>query len=220
MSGWTAFSDGRRTMLMLFVCAAIYVSQGSFAICNAQNAEETFELVSSRLSNAESLRIEFEQRGQMGLSGILTVKRGNRYILELPGRTIYCNGSTVWNYDAANKKVIVSEYLDGADAISPEKLFLSFPTTYTPSLKKESNSNGTKYIALTLRPRRPQDAIGGMNRIVLKLTPGSLDIRMISISDGASERVWLIKNIAVEEEIADTAFEFEAGEGVRVIDLR
>lgn len=202
-----------------FALATIFLLLGSYChpvlAQTLPNADEIFAAVQKKYADGASMRIKFLMKSE-GVRGSLALKRGNKYILELAGQTIICNGKTVWNYNGSQKKVVISDFRDNPDNISPERIFMNFPRNYKPSLTTGENSND---LLLTLTPGKVRDQISDMQRVGLRL---ARDIRLksIAIFDGTALHEWEITDIKPDAGLADGAFEWKPPLGVQVIDLR
>lgn len=205
-----------RTKFLALALVFFFFRSLSFASAQAlPSADDVFAAVQKKYADGASMRVKFLMKSE-DVRGSLALKRGNKYILELGGRTIICNGKTVWNYDGVQKKVVISDFRDNPDNISPERIFMNFPRTYKPSLSTEKTSND---LLLTLTPAKARDQISDMQRVGLRL---SRDIRLkgIVIFDGSTLHEWDITDIKPDAGLSDSAFEWKPPQGVQVIDLR
>lgn len=209
------FSSALRLCLLVALVAGTALAVGT-----PRDAESIFQSIQRKYGEATSLQVVFAQKDNPAITGKLTVKRDNKFMIELDDRIVICNGSTMWNYTPSKNKVIVSNYVDGSDAISPQKLFMSFPKTYVPSLLRESRSSGEDYIVLALRPKNQQSVVGGLQKITMKLSPRTMEIAEIEIFDGSNVRAWVISGLKTDINVSDSDFEFTPADDIRVIDLR
>ncbi len=205
--------------IRLFVLIAAVVGT-AVAVAPPRDAESVFQAIQRKYSDASSMQVVFAQKDNPSITGKLTVKRDNKFIIELDDRIVICNGSTMWNYTPSKNKVIVSKYIDGSDAISPQKLFMSFPKTYVPSLLRENRSTGEDYVVLALKPKNQQAVVGGLQKITMKLSPRTLEIAELEIFDGSNVRGWVISGLKTDISVSDSDFEFKPTDDIRVIDLR
>jgi outer membrane lipoprotein-sorting protein len=196
-------------IILLFHPPFIVLAQASLS------AEEVFAAAQKKYADGSSMRIKFVMKSE-DIQGSLALKRGNKYILETGGHTVICNGKTVWNYDASQKKVVVSDFRDNPDNISPERIFMNFPRGYKPSLSVEKSSSD---LLLSLAPAKVRDQISDMQRVGLRF---SRDMRLkeIAIFDGSALHEWSITDIKPDAGLADIVFEWKPPQGVQVIDLR
>jgi outer membrane lipoprotein-sorting protein len=206
------FHDARFHALFILFATMCFGSASLFA----QSAEELFTTIQKKYGEGASMRVRFLMKNE-DVRGSLTLKRGNKYILELAGRTIICNGKTVSNYTPSDRKVVVSDFRDNPDNISPERIFMNFPRGYHPILTTDKASNDA---VLTLTPAKPRDQVSDMQRVTLRLQSETLKLKEISIFDGTTLHVWTILDIKPDAGIPDAAFEWKPPQGVQTIDLR
>jgi outer membrane lipoprotein carrier protein len=197
--------------ILVFLATIPYLSLAQ----TVPNADEVFASVQKKYADGASIRVKFLMKSE-DVRGSLALKRGNKYILEITGKTIICNGKTVWNYDAAQKKVIISDFRDNPDNISPERIFMNFPRHYKPSLTVEKSSND---LLLSLVPTKARDQMSDMQRVGLRLSR-ELRLKSIAIYDGTTLHEWDIADIKPDANLPDSAFEWKPPQGAQVIDLR
>ncbi len=201
-----------QSLFVLIFCMSIPHLSPAQAV---PNADEIFASVQKKYADGASMRVKFLMKSE-DVRGSLALKRGNKYILEIMGKTIICNGKIVWNYDAAQKKVIISDFRDNPDNISPERIFMNFPRHYKPSLTVEKTSND---ILLSLAPTKARDQMSDMQRVGLRLSR-ELRLKSIAIYDGTTLHEWDITDIKPDANLPDSAFEWKPPQGAQVIDLR
>lgn len=204
--------------MVWIVCYILF----SISMLSKQSAEDVFRRVQTIYGDSESLRAQFFSKlpgTSTTVRGTLLVKRGNKFRLDMNGRTITCNGQTVWNYEHTTKKLVISTFKNNPATISPEKIFLSFPKTYAPELQKENSADGA-ILRLTLTPVDARDAVGGMQEVVMRLTPGTYQLRELRINDGASTYQWMMNELTLQAKLKNEQFEYKAPKGAQVVDLR
>lgn len=205
-----------RIFIVTLTAVILYSLQTVLVLAQAvPNADEIFSAVQKKYADGTSLRVKFIMKSE-DIRGSLVLKRGNKYILELSGRTIISNGKTVWNYNTTEKKVVISDFRDNPDNISPERIFMNFPRGYKPSLTVEKNTND---LLLSLTPAKSRDQISDMQRVGMKLSK-DLKLKNIAIFDGSTLHEWDITSIIPDAGVPDSAFEWKVPQGVQVIDLR
>lgn len=199
-------------ILYMFCCTQVY----------SQSADEVFRRVQTMYGESESLRAQFFSRlpgTATPMRGTLLVKRGNKFRLDMNGRTITCNGQIVWNYEHSTKKILISTFKNNPATISPEKIFLSFPKTYTPAVQQENAADG-KILRLTLTPVDARDAVAGMQEVIMRLTPGTYQLREIKINDGTTTYQWMMTELTLQAKLKNEQFEYKPPKGAQIIDLR
>ncbi len=194
----------------------------TFAQNGAADAQSVFARVQKQYGESESIRAQFFTRmpGDANMvRGTLLVKRGNKFRLDMSGRTVVCNGQTVWNYDHNEKKVVISTFKNNPATVSPEKIFLGFPKTYKPTIKQESASEG-RLLRLVLTPSSARDAVGGMQEVTMRLVPETLKLKELLISDGSATYQWTMTELIINAGLKDVQFEYTIPNGAQVVDLR
>jgi outer membrane lipoprotein-sorting protein len=186
----------------------------------AQSADDIYKQLTQRITTSKAVQADFAYPNFDHLSGTLIVTRGNRFRIDMPDRSIISDGKSVWNYAITQNKVIVSNQADGMGAVSPETLFMDFPTTYEPRLKKYRSSKGESDFLLTLTPK--DSVIAGLDTVRLTLSSFSLDISSIEVASNGTTQAWNISNFSTSIQPADSLFTFpeQPTDTIRVIDLR
>ena len=210
---------GRRSLIFIAVSVIATAHLWSAA---AQKGEDVFAALQAKIAASEGITAEFASLNMPSMKGTLTVGKNNTFRIQTPDRTIACDGKLVRNYSPSDRKVIVSEYIETDDVLSPERLFLNFPAQYVPSLRTMSSSGTAgSLLSLQLKPASPDDVIGTLERITLLLEPGSLIIKEISFFDGIEEQSWSIARFKYEKNLSKNLFSLkDLPADVRTIDLR
>lgn len=211
-----------------FFCTLVAIVVAISSFCSSplaggivvRDASSIFQAIQRKYSATTTIQVAFTDKNNPSITGLLTVQRNNKFMIEFSDRIVICNGITMWNYTPDKGKVIVSNYVDGNDAISPQKLFLSFPRHYIPSLLREQRSSGSEAVVLVLKPKNQQSVVGGLQRITMRLEPRTLEIAELEIFDGSNVRSWVISGLKTDVAVPDSNFEFVPADDIRVIDLR
>jgi outer membrane lipoprotein-sorting protein len=213
-----------RICILLVGCVFVLRANAQEA---SPDAASVFARVQKLYGETDAIRAQFTARmpdangaaSKKAVFGTLLVKRGNHFRLDLPDRTIVCNGKTVWNYDRTSKKLVISPFKDNAATISPERIFLSFPKNYKPTLKKELKSEGGLW-RLTLVPASPKELVGGMQHVEMRLQPTTLMLKELKMSDDATVYQWTMAEFKLGVPLLAEQFEFQPPKDAQVIDLR
>lgn len=202
------------TFILMWVCAYSAIAQ--------QSSEEVYNAVKKKYGGASSLQCSFSSvlGGQQPITGTVKAKKGNKYVLNLGSRIITCNGETVWNYTKTTNTVVVSNYEDKGQ-ISIEKVFFTFLNAYTTAATfSERTSKGEKYITLRLLPPSQDKEINGVKTISLGLSPKSLVMQRISLTDPTGTQLWKISSLKIDTKLPDSTFEFTPPKDAQVVDMR
>lgn len=183
---------------------------------------EVYNRLVEKYGNMSSVSMKFRQKvEEMEVDASLTAKRQNKYALNLSGRVIVCNGKTIWNYDAVENTVIISNFERFEYEVSIEEFFFSFLNNYKPSrLLTQATSDGRYVLILALSPESADKMINGVSYIEVWLDKNSYDIVAIEVDSDIGKQHWDFDYIKVNPDIAEDKFEYTPPEDSKVIDLR
>ena len=151
--------------------------------------------------------------------GIVKAKKGNKFVLDLGERILVSNGVTVWNYSKSANSVVISNFEDKGQ-VSIEKVFFTFLQSYKASASfSEQTSTGQKLTTLRLVPPTPEDMISGVKSIELGLSPKTLDVLRITITDASTQK-WNVSSLKINVKFPDSTFNFTPPKGVKSVDMR
>jgi outer membrane lipoprotein-sorting protein len=126
----------------------------SFATLYSQEnkAKDLLKAVQDKFSNLEDLSANIKQSvdGRKSISGKIYYKDGNKFFLDLTNFNIISNGSTVWNFNKKENKVVINEF-DESDpsALSLNEIINEYPEE--SNITYES-SNGKDILVVTPKP--------------------------------------------------------------------
>lgn len=204
----------KKTMLVITVILISCVS-----LFSQTDKDKLFENLKLQYSNINTLSLKFTLNDNNSVRGELIAKKGNKYVLTIANRKIYCNGATIWNYVPENKSVLVSNYESHGESASIEKIFFDLTKNFTPlKLYKSQSANGSSNHILELVPLK--DSTDDITMIKLNINLDNNDIYAISILRNYAEEKWVISNLKLNPKIDDNKFEFKSIDNVEVIDLR
>jgi chaperone LolA len=195
----------------------------------AQEKELTVKQVTDQLQHRyemiDDAVVQFEQHVKFGFSnieqnfsGTLKMKKPKHYRIESEHQSIVTDGITVWAYATANKQVIVDNYKENSNSISPEQFMLNLPANYYTSLlgyEKQSTGN------IVLLKLIPKDDRSFVKSVKISVEENGWLVRKIAILDvNETETTYTVKDIKLNTNIKDKTFTFETPEGAEVVDLR
>ena len=206
------------TLVLFFVVEAI-----------AQEKELTVKEVTEQLSHRyemiDDAVVQFEQHVKFGFSnieqsfnGTLKMKKPKHYRIESENQTIVTDGKTVWAYSKENNQVIVDNYKENSNSISPEEFMLNLPANYYASLLGYEKQSTGNVILLKLIPK---DDRSFAKSVKMSIEEDGWMVRNIVILDvNESETTYKVKDIKLNTNIKDKIFTFDTPEGAEVVDLR
>ena len=149
-------------------------------------------------------------------TGVLLIK-GTRYKVTFSGQEIFCNGTTIWNYDKAANEVTISKLDPSNNTITPQKLFTNF---YDKDFlyKLNSDAKGIQEIELT-----PIDKSKLFHKVIVYINKTTQTITSTKIFEKAGNRyTYTVSGMNTKGSIADDTFVFNQKNypGMEIVDLR
>jgi len=133
--------------------------------------------------------------------------------LELGNQTIIADGTTSWNYNKKDKKVIISNYDEnGAGLLSINYLVYDYPKDCDLSLSSE----GSKTV-LILKPKSKKNSLGEVKLVISK---DNLIEKTFITNQSAGTMEVNFSNYKLNQNLSDSKFTFTAPEGTTVVDVR
>jgi len=185
------------------------------AIAFSQNAEAVLKSLQNKFDSISTLSVDITQKtnAKSVQTGKMFFKKENNLRIEFPYQTIVSNGSTSWNYNKKDKKVIISNYDEtGSGLLSINYLIYQYPSECELSLSSE----GDKQI-LILKPKSNRNNMGVVKLYITK--ENLIDRAIISNKDSGTIEV-LFSNYKLNQKLSDSQFTFIPPEGTAVVDLR
>ncbi|MBX3042313.1 MAG: outer membrane lipoprotein carrier protein LolA [Candidatus Kapabacteria bacterium] len=206
-------------MLKLILNIAILVIFAKISLFSQMDKDKLFENIKTKYSNLNSLSLNFVLNENSAIKGELIAKKGNKYVLSVSGRKIYCDGETIWNYVPENKNVLISNFESHGETASIERILFEFTNNFVPlKLYKNQTTYGKSVHTLELVPGSEQQ--DDITMIKLDMNTDTHDIYQISIIRNYAEESWRISNLKINPKIADNQFNFVPKDDVELIDLR
>ena len=177
--------------------------------------ENYLKLLQNKFDSIESLSVEFVQlkNDNPNMSGSLYLKKENNIKIVTNNFTVTSNGKTAWNYNKAEKKVIISN----VDENDPEVFSLNKIVYEFPKECEVSFSSDGEMRTITLLSK---GYTYNFNKIVLQLNDDDL-ISKVKISDPSlGETVVTFSDYVLNLNLPDSEFTFIPPEGTKIIDLR
>ena len=197
-----------KTILSLII---LFYSTVSFA----QSAESVLKSLQNKFDSITDLSADVTQKsnGKSSLSGKLFFKKDNNLRLELGNQTIIADGTTSWNYNKKDKKVIISNYDEnGAGLLSINYLVYDYPKDCDLSLSSE----GSKTV-LILKPKSKKNSLGEVKLVISK---DNLIEKTFITNQSAGTMEVNFSNFKLNQNLSDSKFTFTAPEGTTVVDIR
>jgi len=181
----------------------------------AQDAETVLKSLQDKFDSITDLSVDVTQNsnGKSSLNGNMYFKKENNLRIEFGNQTIVADGTTSWNYNKKERKVIISNYdEEGAGLLSINYLIYQYPSECDLSLTSE----GSKEV-LILKPRSKKNNLG---EVKLHITKENLINKAVILNQATGTMEVSFSNYKLNQKISDSKFSFTAPEGTTVVDLR
>jgi outer membrane lipoprotein carrier protein len=213
----------RLAACFLLLTTRFFVANSAFARDNP-TASEIVKNIQENYSRTNDAVIQFTQTVVLPLSkiskttdGTLYLKKGNRYRIETEDKIIVTDGKTSWIYMPASKQVVVDNFRDDKNTVSPDKFLLNVPSDYYVVLLSSKFTGTDTTYTLRLTPKSDNSFIRSIKLIVT----GSWTVRNAEISDmNDTQYTYSVKELRINSGLSDSKFEFNPPKGVQVVDLR
>lgn len=146
--------------------------------------------------------------------------KGTKYKVNFAGQEIFCNGTTVWNYDKEAKEVTVSKVDAGSGMITPQKLFTNFydkDFRYILNGEKKVGAKTVQEIEMT-----PLDKTKPFFKVYVQVDKAAKSIYSTKVLENAGNKIsYTISTMKTNVPLADNQFVFDKTKypGVEVINL-
>lgn len=198
-------------MKLLFSFILIIFTSVTFS----QDAETVLKSLQNKFDSINDLTATVSQKvsGKVNSTGKLMFKKENKLRIEFPNQTIVSDGSTTWNYNKKDKKVIISNYDEsGSGLLSINYLVNQYPSECNLSLSTDGGDQ-----VLILNPKSKRNNIG---EVKLFITKDNLIDKAVITNNAAGTMEVSFSNYKLNHKIPNSEFSFTQPEGTTLVDLR
>ena len=194
---------------------------------NDLEAKKILDAVSAKFKTYTSVQASFTYKVENAAGKALSTKngtilmKGTKYKLSFGGQEIFCNGTTVWNYEKGANEVTISTVDPSAGTITPQKLFSNFYDKdfyYTLNGEKKIGAKVVQEIQMT-----PVDKKKSFHTVYLQIDKATQSIYSTKVlENGGSRYSYTVTSMKTNVPAADNQFVFDKSKypGVTVEDLR
>lgn len=203
------------TLRGIFFIAVCMLTSSDLISMN--NKDDVFNHLSEKFAKLESISFEFKDNSS-NIKGFLKAKKGGKFRMLFGDQLIVTNGSTIWNHQIEEEKVMISNRETLNYDYGIETFFFEFTNNYIPTKFTKYNSStstGEYKLETKLNSESELIDIEEMEFILDK------DYNIISVifNNGFLEANWDIINLQFNPYFKDSEFEFELPENIEVIDM-
>lgn len=209
--------------VIVFACALMAAAQ----VKTDPAAKAILDGVSAKFKTFTTVQATFTYKvenaagkAMTNLSGTIKMK-GTKYRISFNGQEIFCNGSTVWNYDKAANEVTISKLDASGGMITPQKLFTNFydkDFLYMLNGEKKVGNKTMQEIEMT-----PVDKAKPFHKVYVQVDKAAKTLYSTKVLENAGNRyTYTIGTMTTNKPLADNVFVFDKAKypGVEEVDLR
>jgi outer membrane lipoprotein carrier protein len=151
-------------------------------------------------------------------SGTLYIKKGNKYRIDTEDKVIVTDGKTSWVYLPQSQQVLIDNFRNDKNTITPEKFLLDVPEDYFAVLLSTNKTTKGNLYVLRLTPKSDNSFI---RAITIEIEDSSWTIKSAVISDMNDTRyTYDVESLKTNTGLPNSEFEFVPPKGAQVVDLR
>jgi outer membrane lipoprotein carrier protein len=153
-------------------------------------------------------------------TGSLLIK-GTKYKVTFSGQEIFCNGTTVWNYDKSANEVTISKLDASSGMLTPQKMLSNFydkDFRYLLNGEKTVNGKVVQEIEMT-----PIDKSKAYHKVYVQVDKNAKTIYSTKVLENAGNRYsYTVTTMKTNVAMTDAQFTFDKTKypGVEEVDLR
>lgn len=217
-------------MKKLYFLITICTLVTSFPFAQTKNdpeAKKILDAVSAKFKTFSTVQASFTYKVENAAGKALSTKtgtiimKGTKYRLSFSGQEIFCNGTTVWNFDKAANEVTINNLDASSGMITPQKLFSNFYDKdffYTLNGEKKVGTKTVQEIQMT-----PVDKSKSFHTVYLQIDKAAKTIYSTKVLENAGNRYsYTVNSMKTNIPVQDNQFVFDKSKypGVTVEDLR
>ncbi len=189
-------------------------------VINAQDGNSVLKKMQIKIKSADGFSSEFIQsfvneqgKTTQNLKGKFVYANDDKFIVELKNQKIISDGTTVWNFNKIQKKVIINNVDDDPSAFSIKRYLFTYPDYCNVSIVSDSKfSNSIKLI--------PRNNDLEFSEVVI-YADENYQIKKIYIIDTQNNKYLLeLNKVSILNKVDSSTFQVEIPKGTKKIDLR
>ncbi len=211
----------KRTSLTIF---GIIFLTALPAFGSTPTAMEIVQHVQDKYHTIQDATIKFTQTVVYPLSklsktvkGTLYLKKGNMYRIDTEDKVFVTNGKTSWVYLPSSQQVLIDNFRNDKNTITPDKFLLNIPSDYFAVLLSTKKGQGGNIYTLRLTPKSDNSFIRSIRVVV----DTGWTVQSAEVSDMNDTRyTYTVDSLRTNTGLPDSEFEFVPPKGAQVVDLR
>ena len=215
-------------MKKLYLSALLFATT-TLAIAQASDpaAKAILDGVSAKFKTFTAVQAGFTYKVENASGNVLSSKvgtimmKGTKYKVNFSGQEIFCNGTTIWNYDKGANEVTISKLDASGGMVTPQKLFTNFydkDFRYILNGEKTVGGKVVQEIEMT-----PIDKSKPFHKVYVQVDKKTKTIYSTKVLENAGNRYsYTVNTMKTNVTLADSQFTFDKSKypGVEEVDLR
>ena len=215
-------------MKKLYLSALLFATT-TLAIAQASDpaAKAILDGVSAKFKTFTTVQAGFTYKVENASGNVLSSKvgtimmKGTKYKVNFSGQEIFCNGTTIWNYDKGANEVTISKLDASGGMVTPQKLFTNFydkDFRYILNGEKTVGGKVVQEIEMT-----PIDKSKPFHKVYVQVDKKTKTIYSTKVLENAGNRYsYTVNTMKTNVTLADSQFTFDKKKypGVEEVDLR
>lgn len=195
------------------------------AFPQSKKAKAIIEEITEKTQSYKSVEFEFtftyedpSNGDDVSESGKLIIS-GDKYILNIEGQKVICDGKTIWTYIEDAWEVQINSIEEDDGSITPSKLLTTYNEEYKARLVKEFKKDGVQYQKIELKPQEGKKWV----KLEVIVNADEMQFSEISIFDKNGGKIhYKIDTFTPDINITDDDFIFNTEDypDVEVVDMR
>jgi outer membrane lipoprotein-sorting protein len=194
----------------------------------AQTSQSILNKLSEKAKTYSSIYAEYSSQLIDKQAGLDIKQEGDikimddKYVLNLPDYTIYCDGSNVWTFEKESNVCYIDALEDVQDdTFDPAAMFTIWEHDFKHELMGEEKISGIDTYAINLHPNNPKDK--PYHTIKLYVDKAKMEVVKIVVKGREGDDInYSVKTFKTNNTMQDTDFRFNKSKfpGVEIIDQR
>lgn len=209
------------------LCLLLIFGMVTIAQKNDSEAKKILDGVSKKFKSFKTVQASFTYSVENANGKTLSTKKGTvsmkgtKYRVSFNGQEIFCDGTTVWNYDQSSNEVTITK-LDAANGtITPQKLFTNFyDKDFLYTLNGENKMRGKTLQEIQMTPT---DKSKPFHTVYVLIDKNAKSIYSTKVLEKTGDRYnYTVNSLKSNQKMDDKSFVFDKSKypGVEVVDLR
>lgn len=211
----------KKLLLFIIFVSFFYSSQ----VTADEDPSKIIKRMQKKYDEIHDVTIAFKQdvvfgvtKNEQTFSGIVRMKKSNRYRIELEDQTIVTDGASVWSYSKSNNQVLVDKYKENPKSLSPENLLVNVPDEYITTILGKEKVGKQDWLILKMVPNEKTANVKWLKVWVDDDDYLMHKVQILDISDNLT--TYTVNEMKINTGLGDELFQFTAPPDAEVVDLR